>query len=152
MGRAGDLGRVIVAGPEAEIAVPIHRRDGADERVDADLFSEQSRRLMKVVGNLADDLAAAVRHAALDQRTFGPGDEHAVGSDAFIQLVPQHRCASDRGRLKIVDPQILDQAGLGTLGQGLQERGRLGRGMPMDNFERVGTDATAWSGVVNFDW
>jgi hypothetical protein len=108
--------------------VPIHRRDGADEGVDADLFGEQSRRLMKVVGNVADDLAVAVLHAALDQRTFGPGDEHAIGSDAFVQLVAQHRCGSDQGRLEIVDPQILDQAGPSALGQRLQERGRLGHG------------------------
>src|ERR1700746_1879348 len=112
LGRTGDPRRVVVACAEAEIAVAVHRRDGADESVDADLFSEQSRRLMKVVGNVADDLAVAVLPASLYERTFGPGDEHAVRSNAFVQLIPQHRCGGDRGRLVIIEPDILYFAGL----------------------------------------
>src|SRR5277367_6370712 len=121
-----NLGRVIVAGAECEIAVAVHRRDGADEGVDADLFGQQSRRLMKVIGNVVDDLTPAILHATLDEGAFGSTDKHAIGNKSVIELITQYRPAGDTGRFEIIEPDILDFAGLGAVRQGLQERRRLG--------------------------
>jgi hypothetical protein len=106
--------------------VPVHRRDGADEGVDADLVDQQPRRLMEVVRHIVDDLASAVLHAALDQRPLGRADEHAVRANAINQLIAKDRLPGDSGGLEVIYLQILDPAVSGAIRQRLQQRRRLG--------------------------
>ena len=115
LGRARHFGGIVVAGAEAEIAVPVHRRDGADEGIDADLVDQQPRRLVKVVGHIVDNLAPSILHAALDQRPLGRGDEHAIGEYAVVQLVAKDRLSGDFGGLEVIDLETLDPAGCAKL-------------------------------------
>src|SRR5580704_4819876 len=124
LGRAGDLGRVVVAGAEAEIAVPIHRRDGADEGVNSNLVDQKSGRLVKVVGHIFDDFTPVVDPVP-DKCALGSGDKHAIGNKPVIELITQHRFTGDAGRLKVIDPDIFYFAGLSAVRQGFQKCGRL---------------------------
>src|SRR5277367_1206047 len=71
----GYFGGVVVAEAEAEVAVAVHRRDGYNESVDADLVDHQARGLVEVVRNVVEDLAATLLQASLDQRAVGGGNE-----------------------------------------------------------------------------
>ena len=106
LGRAGDLRRVVVADAERHVAVPVHRRDRADEALDADLLGQQPGRLMKMVRNVQEHLAVVLA-APLDQGAVGGGSEHAAGLDTVDQLVVEHAAAGDRGRLHVVELQRL---------------------------------------------
>src|SRR3984957_7809249 len=117
LGRARDLGRIVVAGTESEIAVPIHRRDGADEGLDPDLADQQPRRLMRVVGYIVDDLAPAIGLSTLDQRPLGRSDEHTVRANAADQLVAKDSVSGDSGGLEIIELENLDSAGFGPIRQ-----------------------------------
>jgi hypothetical protein len=107
LGGPGNLAGIVVADPHAEVAVLVHRRHSADKAVDADLLCQEARRLVEVIRDVADDLAAVLR-SSFDQPPLGGGDEHAEELDAAVQLVIEDRLARDQGRLEVVDPQALD--------------------------------------------
>src|SRR5580700_5604166 len=86
-GGAGNLRRIIVAGTEAEIAVPIHRRYRVNKGINANIVDQQPGGLVKVVGHIVDDLTPTVLHPALDKCAFGSGDKHAIGNTPVIELI-----------------------------------------------------------------
>ena len=106
--------------------MPVHRRDGADKGVDADLIDQQPGRLMEVIGDVVDNLAPAIFHAALNQRPLGCGNEHAIGADAVVEFVAEDRVSGDPGGLEVVDLEIFNPARCGSIRKRFQKRGRLG--------------------------
>ena len=70
---------------------------------------------MKVRRHVTDHLAAVVLYATLDESAFDARHEHAIGADALIQFVPQHRVAGNPRGLEVVEPQIVNLAGGGAI-------------------------------------
>ena len=107
---------VVGIGAEGEEAVGVHRRDGADQGVDADLVAQQAGRLLEAGRDELDRAGPPLLEGALLQPAFDGAVEQAPGPDAVHQLVTQHRIAGDGGGEEIIEVQVFDLAPLGPLG------------------------------------
>ncbi len=117
---------VVSVDPEAEEAVVVHRRDGADQGVDPGL-PHQPRNLLETGGDEGHRIGPSGRPRPRFQPPLDGAVEQAHRADPAHQLVPEHRPAGDAGGQQIVEADVVDLPGRGPFGQCCENGWRLGK-------------------------